>query len=54
MSAYETALVAKKNNVKNLIITHFSQRYKSYELLNEAKKVFENTIEAKDFLRIKI
>ena len=54
MSAFETAQIAKKNNVKNLIITHFSQRYNSKELLDEAKEVFENTIEAKDLLRIKI
>jgi len=54
MSSFETAKIAKKNKVKTLIITHFSQRYNGDELLEEAKKVFENTIQAKDLLRIMI
>jgi len=55
MTAKQAAKLAKKAHVKQLIITHFSQRYKNVKpLLDEAKKVFKNTIAAKDFLEIKI
>jgi len=54
----DAAEMAKKMNVKQLILFHFSSRYnndKSIELLiNEAKKVFENTIGAYDLLRIEV
>ncbi|MAG52511.1 MAG: ribonuclease Z [Nanoarchaeota archaeon] len=50
-----TAKIAKKAKVKQLILTHFSQRYRDVkELENEAKKVFKNTKAAKDLMEIKI
>jgi len=55
MTAKQTAKLAKKAKVKQLIITHFSQRFKTAKpLLDEAIKQFKNTIAAKDFLEIKI
>jgi len=55
MTAQQAGKLAKKAEAKQLIITHFSQRYRdTSELLAEAKKEFKNTIAAKDFLEIKI
>ncbi len=43
-TAKQAALIAKKSEVKHLIIGHFSNRYSDFgELLSEAKSVFENT-----------
>tara|TARA_B100000029_G_scaffold96070_1_gene86188 strand:- start:343 stop:1239 length:897 start_codon:yes stop_codon:yes gene_type:complete len=54
-TAKETAELAKKANVKNLILTHFSARYNDESvLLNEAKEIHESTIAAKDLLEIEI
>ena len=48
-SAADAALFAKKANVKQLIIGHFSSRYKDVSLfLNEAKQIFDNTYLASD------
>lgn len=55
MSAKETAEIAAESNVKNLIITHFSQRYKdTKEIEDEAKIYFENTTSTYDLMSIKI
>ena len=54
-TAKEAAELARKANVKNLILTHFSARYNDESvLLNEAKQVHESTIAAKDLLEIEI
>jgi len=54
-TAKEAAELAKKANVKNLILTHFSARYNDESvLLNEAKEIHESTIAAKDLLEIEI
>ena len=43
-TAEQAALIAKKANVKRLIIGHFSARYKNlYPLLEEAREVFTET-----------
>ena len=55
LTAEQAGLIAKKSNSKKLIITHFSQRYKNIrKLLNQTKRVFKNTIAAKDFMRIRL
>ena len=48
-TAEQAAEIAKQAEVKNLIIGHFSARYKNKELfLTEAKAVFENTLLAEE------
>ena len=56
MTSVEAANLAKKANVKKLILTHLSQRYEKNPeiILNEARSIFKNTILAEDFMRIKI
>ena len=55
MSAHESAQAAIDNNVKNLIITHFSQRYKDVkEIEEEAREIFENTTSTQDLMTLKI
>jgi len=55
MTAQQAGKIAAKSKSKQLIITHFSQRYHDVTpLLAEAKKEFKNTIAAKDFLEVKI
>ena len=54
-TAKEAAMLAKNANVKNLILTHFSARYKDeLVLLQEAKKVHDSVMAAKDLLEIEI
>ncbi|WP_202320789.1 ribonuclease Z [Archaeoglobus neptunius] len=55
-TAKEAADVARAANVRKLILTHISTRYSkdSSPLLEEARKVFENTIIAEDFLNIEV
>lgn len=55
-TAKEAAEIAKKANVRKLILTHISARFtKNTEtLLNEAKEVFGNVEVAKDFLELEI
>ena len=55
MTAKQAALIANQANVKQLILIHFSIRYKNtHELEEDARSVFDNTICAKDFMKIKI
>ncbi len=54
-TAIEAAQLAKNANVLNLILTHFSARYKdNIELAEEAKKIHGSVIAAKDLLEIKL
>ncbi len=54
-TAKEAGILAKKANVKQLLIGHFSARYKTLdELKDEAKTEFENTVLAYDGLTIEI
>ncbi len=51
----QAAEIAKKAKVKKLLLFHISQRHKnSLELENQAKKVFKNSICAKDGLILEI
>ena len=53
--ASDAARIAKKSKSKQLVLTHFSQRYKNVQALQkEAKKIFKNTKTAKDFMEITI
>jgi len=52
----EAAQLAKKANVLQLILTHFSSRYSesAEPLLHDAKGIFENTILAEELMEIEI
>lgn len=51
--AEDAALIAKKANVEQLILTHLSNRYTSSKLLlEEAKVVFEDTVYAEDLMTV--
>ena len=55
LTAQVVAQVASQENVKRLILTHFSQRYKSVEEIEaDAKKVFDDTTCAYDFMQVKL
>jgi len=54
-TAKQAALLGKNAKVKNLILTHFSARYKDETgHLEEAKQIHDSVIAAKDFLEIEI
>ncbi|MFW6383321.1 MAG: ribonuclease Z [Nanoarchaeota archaeon] len=47
--------VAKQSGAKKLVLTHFSQRYKTGDaFVKDAKEFFENTLAAEDFMKINI
>lgn len=53
--ARDAAQIAKRADVKLLVLTHFSRRYASTKpLLDEAKKVFPSTIAAEDYMLISL
>lgn len=55
LTSQQAATYAKQAKVKNLVITHFSQRYSNVkDLLKEARKIFKKTEAASDFLRISL
>jgi ribonuclease Z len=56
MTTKEAARLGKQAKVKHLVLTHFSQRYRSTkELEREARSVFKGKLTmAKDFMEIKI
>ena len=55
MTAKQAASIANKSNVKKLIMTHISARYKdSKEVEEDAKDVFEDVKCAYDLMKIKI
>ena len=56
LTASQAAKIAKQAKVKQLILTHLSQRYefKHDLVLKEAKKFFKNTKIAKDFMKLEL
>ncbi|MBI4441606.1 ribonuclease Z [Candidatus Woesearchaeota archaeon] len=53
MTAKDAALIAQQANVKKLVLTHFSQRYKTTEEIEQdARTYFPNVICAYDFMKI--
>ena len=51
----QVANLAKKADEKKLVLTHISARYPDTEiLLEQAKRIFQNTIVAKDFLELEL
>ncbi len=55
-TAQEAAMLAKRANARQLVLTHISSRYSQdvSPLINEAKRFFENTIVAEDLVSIEI
>ena len=54
-TAKQAATLGKNAKVKNLVLTHFSARYKDEEgHLKEAKEIHDSVITAKDLLEIEI
>jgi ribonuclease Z len=52
MTAVQAATIAKEAQVKQLILTHFSARYRDPEVLGEeARAIFPNTLVAEDLRR---
>lgn len=55
LTAKQAAIIASQAGVKKLVLTHFSQRYKNtQELEEDAKTYFSNVLCAKDFMKIKM
>jgi len=55
LTVKETALIAKKNKAKKLVVTHISPRYKnSKDVLKEARKYFKNSVIAEDFMKVEV
>jgi len=56
LTVRQTARIAKESKSKKLILTHISQRYSKNPqvLLEDAKKIFKNSILAKDFDKFEI
>ena len=55
LTAGQAAMIANKAGVAKLVLTHFSQRYKNTQKLEEdARITFDNVICAKDFMRLKV
>jgi len=55
MTARQAAMLASKSKSTRLILTHFSQRYKTTDsVLEEAQGIFSNVSVAHDFMKIKI
>ena len=55
MTAKQAGLVASQSNVKKLILTHFSTRYKNaLELQEDAQQVFDDVVCAEDLMKITV
>jgi len=55
MTAKQAAMIANKANVKKLMLTHLSARYKTKDVVEEdAKDYFANSEVAEDFKKIKL
>lgn len=55
LTSKQAAQIAKKSKAKQLILTHFSQRYtNTKQLVDEAKEIFPKTSAAFDLLQIKL
>jgi ribonuclease Z len=53
MTSRQAAQIANKANVKKLVLTHFSARYKNtQEIEEDARNIFDNITCAKDFMKI--
>jgi len=49
LTALQAATLAQMANVRRLVLTHISRRYRDWEVLEEAQQAFPDTIIAHDF-----
>lgn len=55
LTASQAAAIANKAGVERLILTHFSQRYKTTQKIEEdARTTFDNILCAKDFMKVRV
>jgi len=54
MTARQAAQLAKQAQVRHLILTHLSRRYRERQVLAEARDVFPDTYVARDFDRFQV
>ena len=54
LTAAEAAWLAREAGVRQLVLTHLSQRYRIREMLEEARAIFPETIVARDFDRFTV
>jgi len=55
LTAGQAARIAAESGARRLVITHFSQRYPDESvLLDEARAIFDDTIAARDLLRVPV
>jgi len=55
LTAKQAGQLANKSNAKQLVLAHFSARYKNtQEIEEDARNVFDNVICAKDFMKIEL
>lgn len=55
LTSQESAQIASQSNVKQLVLTHFSARYKdTKEILEDAETIFPNTLCAYDFMKYSV
>lgn len=49
LTAKRAAAFARDHEIKKLVLTHISRRYREKDVLREAREVFDNTYVARDF-----
>jgi ribonuclease Z len=54
ITARQAARFARDNNIKHLLLTHISRRYREYEVIKEATSVFPNTTVVRDLDHFRI
>lgn len=54
LTARKAAEFAVQANIKRLVLTHISRRYREKDILNEAQEIFPNTAVARDFDEFKV